>query len=73
MPTTMPASYDRCGWGTDHGCKEEIDTSDVILVINAAEPEDDFDNGHRMYHFRCAPPGIVTMSEARKRKLTGVK
>lgn len=74
MPT-KPANYDRCGWGTEHGCKEHIKTSDVILVLNAAAPEDIFDNGHRMYHTRCAPQGLVTLAEsrARRRKITLVK
>ena len=71
--TTEPAEYDRCGWGTTWGCKEEIVTSDVLLVINAvAEPEDEFDNCHRMFHTACAPAHTVTMTQ-RRRKITLVR
>jgi len=73
MHETATADYDRCGWGTEHGCKEEIETTDIILVLNAAVPEDAWDNGHRMYHTRCAPPGLVPMTEQRRRKLNLIR
>lgn len=63
------ADYDRCGWGTAWGCKQEIETNDVILVINAAEPEDDFDNGHRLFHTTCAPVQARSLAEARRRRV----
>jgi len=59
--------YDRCGWGTDWGCKEFIQhDADVSLVLNAAEPEGVLDNGHRLFHSACLPAEAVPLN---RRKL----
>lgn len=59
--------YDRCGWGTSWGCKLEIDLgSEVSIVLDAAEPEDLLDNGHRLCHTGCLPASAVALSKRRR-------
>ena len=58
--------YDRCGWGTAWGCKEFLDLdADVSIVLNAADPEDVFDNGHRLFHTTCLPVSAVSPPKRR--------
>ncbi len=59
--------YDKCGWGTPWGCKEFISFGeDTALVLNAAEPEDHFDNGHRLFHSSCLPAEARPTHESRR-------
>lgn len=52
--------YDRCGWSTPWGCKQFIENGvDVSIVLNASEPEDAFDNGHRLFHTVCMPSNAI--------------
>lgn len=56
IPQEMLADYDRCGWGLPWGCKEHLmPGDDVSLVLNAADPVDVIDNGHRLFHTACLP------------------
>lgn len=63
----LKAEYDRCGWSTEWGCKQEIDLGDeAAIVLDACSPEDIFDNGHRLFHSACLPSAAVSLA---RRKL----
>lgn len=60
--------WDRCGWGTEWGCGEFLNLGDdAALVLNAAEPEGVFDNGHRLFHSACLPAEARPTHESRRR------
>lgn len=53
-----PTDIDRCGYGTDHGCKGLV-TEDAHIALNVRTPDSfgngNNDNGHVMYHRTCCP------------------
>lgn len=59
--------YDRCGWGTNWGCREHLTPGqDVSIVLNAVEPEDYIDNGHRLFHTLCLPESAAPAFNSRR-------
>lgn len=65
--------YDRCGWGTEWGCGEFLNLGDdAALVLNAAEPEGVFDNGHRLFHTACLPAEARPTYESRRQLAASV-
>lgn len=62
MSVNEELDLDRCGWGTDWGCKEQTEYP-VILVINGRAPMGPKDDGKVLFHKACFPDELAARAK----------